>query len=64
MTYKIEKAVCVAETSKAICVEAEEFDERVWIPQSQIDEDSEVYSKGDEGMLIVSEWWAEKQGWM
>ena len=29
---------------------------RVNIPQSQIDDDSEVYQTGDRGQLIVSEW--------
>lgn len=29
---------------------------RVNIPQSQIDDDSEVYRKGDRGQLVISEW--------
>lgn len=32
------------------------------VPDSQIDDDSEVYQEGDEGTLIVSAWWARKEG--
>jgi hypothetical protein len=32
--------------------------ERINVPQSQIDDDSEAYKTGDTGTLIVSEWWA------
>ena len=58
-----ENAKCTAQTDKAILVEAPALDEPTWIPQSQIDDDSEVYKPGTEGDLIVSDWWAEKQGW-
>jgi hypothetical protein len=34
----------------------------VWIPQSQIDDDSEVYEGGDEGELVISQWIAEQKG--
>jgi hypothetical protein len=49
----------LAETEKALlCV----IDgEKHWIPHGQIDDDSEVYRKGDEGLLIVSEWIALKK---
>lgn len=50
-----------AETDKAILVEIE--GEKVWVPKSQIDDDSEVYSKeSGGGTLIVTEWWAKKNG--
>lgn len=54
------EAFCKAESDKAIlCV----IDgEEVWIPLSQVDDDSEVYSKGDEGSLIITEWIAEQKG--
>lgn len=64
MAYKIDNAICMHDTGKAILVEADDFDEPTWIPQSQIDDDSEVYGKGDEGTLIVSDWFAQKQGWV
>jgi len=36
--------------------------EEVWVPQSQIDDDSEVWRAGDEGHLVVSSWWAQERG--
>lgn len=36
--------------------------EDYWIPQSQIDDDSEVWRAGDEGDLVVSEWIAVQKG--
>ena len=48
------------ETDKAILVNIEGKDK--WVPISQIDDDSEVYQKGDTGALIVSEWWAVESG--
>lgn len=52
--------LAVAETDKGLCVVIE--DEEVWLPKSQIDDDSEVYRRGTEGTLIVSRWIAEKKG--
>lgn len=58
-------AQCVAETTDAICVITEEDgDEQVWIPKSQIHDDSEVFEKGGSGKLIVTQWIAEKKGWV
>lgn len=64
MTYSIEDARCIRQTEKAILVDAPELDEPEWIPQSQVDADSEVYKFMDEGVLIVSDWFAEKRGWL
>lgn len=47
-------------TDKALLVKIE--DEEVWIPQSQIDDDSEVYKAGDEGDLVISQWIADQKG--
>lgn len=47
-------------SDKAILVSIE--GEEVWIPQSQIHDDSEVYGKGHTGTLIVSRWIAEQKG--
>ena len=57
----IEDVLCVRQTDKAILVVVDGAEE--WVPQSQIDEDSEVWQEGDEGTLIVSGWFAEKMGW-
>lgn len=36
--------------------------EEIWVPRSQIDDDSEVSDVGDEGELVTSMWWAKQQG--
>lgn len=54
------KARCVKATKAAILVNIEGKEH--WIPQSQIDDDSEVWQEGDEGELIISEWFATKKG--
>lgn len=63
MPHEIDAAICTHETAQAILVEAPDFDEPQWIPQSQVHENSEVYRRDTEGTLIVSDWWAEKKGW-
>jgi hypothetical protein len=70
--YDIEDAVCVLESKsgKALLIAAPFFAElgeengKKMIPKSQITDDSEVYKVGDEGTLIVTEWLAEKEGWL
>jgi hypothetical protein len=51
---------CIAQTERAIRVVIA-GDPR-WIPQSQITPMSEVYQLGDRGTLIVTAWFAEKEG--
>lgn len=34
----------------------------LWIPNSQVDDDSEVWKSGDQGMLVISEWIANQKG--
>lgn len=53
-------ASCVGETEKAlkVLIEGETF----WIPKSVVHDDSEVYEKDHEGVLVVQEWFAEKEG--
>lgn len=50
------------ETEKALLVKLYDHAERgeLWIPKSQIDEDSEVFEKGNEGEVIVTRWWAQR----
>jgi hypothetical protein len=54
---EIDDCVCSAATSKAILVACEGED--VWIPTSQIYEDSEVYKPGTQGILVIPRWVAE-----
>lgn len=64
MTHTISSAKVEAETEKAVCVSAPDFDEDMWVPKSQIDSDSEVFEEGTSGDLVVSDWFAEKKGWV
>ncbi len=32
----------------------------VWVPKSVVHDDSEVQGEGDEGLLIVADWYARK----
>ena len=56
-----EKSYCDGETTKAIHVLFDDGTEK-WIPKSLVDDDSEVYKKGDEGDLVLPEWFAVKEG--
>lgn len=60
----IENAKCTHHTRDAIVIEAPCFDEKEWIPQSQITDDSEVWKTDDEGNLVITDWFAKKKGWM
>ena len=33
-----------------------------WVPKSLIGDDSEVWGDGDEGTLVIPEWYAIKEG--
>ena len=58
---EFEKVFCDRETAQAIHVHLETGEEK-WIPKSLIDDDSEVYKQGDEGKLVLPEWFALKEG--
>ena len=36
--------------------------ESKWVPKSQITDDSEVYETGHEGKLVITGWFANKEG--
>lgn len=35
----------------------------VWIPQSAVHDDSEIWKQGDAGKLVVCHWFARARGW-
>lgn len=49
------------ETDKAILVRIP-GDGKKWIPKSVLHEDNELEVAGDEGTLVIQEWFAEKEG--
>ena len=59
-----EDARCKAETPKAILVKIDTRDgkKEVWVPKSQVHDDSEIAGRDDEGTLAITEWFAEKEG--
>lgn len=61
-TVEFENAEAIANSDNALLIQFEDREEAVWIPQSQIHDDSEVYQRGDKGTLVVTEWIAEKKG--
>lgn len=59
-TETFRNVVCKKETDAAIFVTIDGED--VWIPKSQIHDDSEVYAEDHEGTLVVSSWIAQQRG--
>lgn len=50
---------CIHETEKAVLVKLSDC--KLWVPKSQLHDDSEVFGKGMKGRVVVKFWWAEKQ---
>jgi hypothetical protein len=53
--------LCRLEGHGAILVDLDEG-EALWIPQSVVHDDSEVYGYRHEGNVVVELWWAESKG--
>lgn len=56
----IEDVEAIAETPDALLIEKDGVE--VWIPKSQIHDDSEVYEEDHVGTLVIPEWLAEDKG--
>lgn len=57
------EVVVIESTPKALLVEYE--GEEIWVPKSQIQDDSEIYSAkqiGETGELVIPYWLAEEKG--
>jgi len=61
-TASRDDVICDAETDKALHIEdangTSPWD--MWVPKSVIDDDSEVWRKGQRGRLVVAAWWGLK----
>lgn len=56
---EIENCVCINTTALALLVsigDGPAANTDVWIPKSQLHEESEVNDEGDKGTLVVTEW--------
>lgn len=60
--FEIEDCEVIKDSGAAILVESKNLEEPLWVPQSQVHADSEIWKEGDVGLLIISEWFAEKKG--
>jgi hypothetical protein len=63
-SFLIEDAEAIHDTGKALLIRAPSLDGEIWIPQSQIHDDSEIWKANQKGDLVVKEWFAEKKGWI
>ena len=64
-TFGVQVTV-LRKTDAALLVE-DENGEEVWIPLSQIHDDSEIWDEskvGEQGKLVIPEWLATKKGWL
>jgi len=55
----------VGKTPKGLWLQFDEVDEDLFIPDSQISDDSPIYlksKKGETGTIIITSWIAEKKG--
>lgn len=59
-TVEVNNVECIHETAQAVLCRI--GSRELWVPQSQIDDDSEVYQLGDIGTLVITEWFAEREG--
>lgn len=61
-THSIDDVTCLKETANALLCAID--GEEVWIPKSQLSDDSEVFNDGENssGRLVISEWIAKQKG--
>lgn len=60
-TFRLTGVICTRSTPKAILVVLTSG-ASLWVPQSQVHADSEVWQQGDEGALVITRWLAEQKG--
>jgi hypothetical protein len=59
-TFEVEAESKIS-TERAVLVLLETGEE-IWVPQSVIHENSEIWKGGQEGKLVVASWWAKSRG--
>lgn len=66
--YDVPDCRCLRETDQALLVAVpEDHADRtneIWVPKSQLHDDSEVYEAGQIGTLVVTQWLARQKGWL
>jgi hypothetical protein len=61
-TVEFYDCIVVHSTDKACLIKLPDMPQTIWFPISQIHADSEIWKQGDEGLLVVTKWIAEKKG--
>lgn len=66
-TWEHDNCQCTQQTEKALLVKMPKdrganVPEEMWMPVSQIEEDSDIQAKGDRGTLVTTEWIARQKG--
>lgn len=61
-TVEFTDVEAISETDAAIKCKFPDHEQPIWIPKSQIDDDSEVYKLGTFGKLVITEWIATEKG--
>jgi len=59
---EIDDVTVVYESARAILCQVGDDEEEIWIPLSQIHDDSPVKEQGDEGTLVITRWLAKRKG--
>ena len=59
---RFDDCVAIHATAKALLVRVPDLGEDLWIPQSVIDDESEIFDVDHKGELVIKEWWARKEG--
>lgn len=64
MPARFENCEAKRNSGKALLVYIDDLDEDRWIPHSVIHDDSEVFDadENSKGILVVLDWFAEKEG--
>jgi hypothetical protein len=60
--YECEGHIETVTRNGGVLVVRAEDGEKFWVPQDAIDEKSECYQKGDEGVILIEYKLAEKKG--
>jgi len=59
-TVEFQDVEAIHETDMALLCQI--AGDEVWVPKSQIADESEVWSEGGHGTLVVTEWWVQQRG--
>lgn len=64
-TFSFDVTRVIRDSGQALLVATDDLDEpEVWIPQSQICDESEVWKEGQCGTMVVKRWFAKKREWV